>query len=177
MINYLKKDRWSAYLVGSLIGILLTALVILGHKIGASTGVARVGALVEYAFSSSHVEKTPYFQKILSSQIVFDWKILFIIALFFGSLLASKLSNKGPCKEVPLWQISMGSSRTKRNLMTFLGGAILLFGARIANGCTSGHAISGGAQLSVTSWLFMLSVFVTAIPLSFYLYQRKDQEQ
>ena len=39
------------------------------------------------------------------------------------------------------------------------GGAIMAYGARMARGCTSGQALSGGAVLSVGSWAFMFCIF------------------
>jgi uncharacterized membrane protein YedE/YeeE len=39
----------------------------------------------------------------------------------------------------------------------------LLFGARMAGGCTSGHIISGGMQLAVSSLVFGLFVFIAFI--------------
>jgi hypothetical protein len=36
------------------------------------------------------------------------------------------------------------------------------FATRVARGCTSGQALTGGAMLSVGSWLFMIAVFAGA---------------
>ena len=47
---------------------------------------------------------------------------------------------------------------------SFLGGFLLLFGARMADGCTSGHMMSGMMQGSVSGYVFAASVFATAIP-------------
>ncbi|WP_288221956.1 YeeE/YedE thiosulfate transporter family protein [uncultured Clostridium sp.] len=52
---------------------------------------------------------------------------------------------------------------------SFLGGAILLFGARLADGCTSGHMMSGMMQGSVSGYIFAISVFATAIPTAIIL--------
>ncbi len=166
------KARWSPYLVGALIGLLLTTLFVFGYQIGVSSGVARISLLVEQAVAPEHAMTTPYLQKLLSDHLIFDWKILFVIGLFFGSLLASKTSkDKTPPKNT-VWEKAFGPSKAKRYLVAFLGGVFLLFGARLADGCTSGHAISGGAQLSVTSWVFMIAVFAAAIPLSKIIYRK-----
>lgn len=172
MIEFLKKDRWSPYLAGAFIGLLLVVLFLIGNQIGVSTGIARIGALIEYGVDSSHVKSTPYFQGLLANKIIFDWKVLFVIGIFFGSLIASKLSYQKTPRENTIWERVYGYSKSKRYIAAFIGGIILMVGARLANGCTSGHAISGGAQLSLTSWVFMLAVFTTAIPMSFLLYRR-----
>ena len=172
MKKFLLRDRWSPYLVGSLIGFLLTFLVTAGYTIGVSTGVARVAALLENTLAHSHLQKTPYFLGLLADRVILDWKILFIIGIFFGALIASKLSSKNNLVTNTIWVNQFGTSKSKRKFAAFLGGFFLLFGARLANGCTSGHAISGGAQLSLTSWVFMLSLFAVAIPTSMYIYSK-----
>lgn len=45
----------------------------------------------------------------------------------------------------------------------FIGGIFLLFGARMANGCTSGHMMSGIMQLSVSSIIFTIVLFPIAM--------------
>ena len=66
-------------------------------------------------------------------------------------------TNKGP-------QISNGT----RWIMAFIGGALMGYGARLARGCTSGQALSGGAVLSVASWAFMFAVFAGAYALAYF---------
>ncbi|MGL5735148.1 MAG: YeeE/YedE thiosulfate transporter family protein, partial [Beijerinckiaceae bacterium] len=44
-----------------------------------------------------------------------------------------------------------------------LGGIIAMYGARLANGCTSGNGISGGLQLAVSGWLFLAVMFIAGI--------------
>lgn len=173
MIKMLQKERWSAYMVGLLIGILLTTLFAIGHQIGASSGVARMGALIEKAIAPEHVNQTPYFRKMLSDLVIFNWKLLFLIGLFFGALFSSKISKTKTVITNSRWEEVFGPSKTRRYLGAFVGGLFLLFGARLADGCTSGHAISGGAQLSVTSWVFMLAVFASGIPFSLLVYRKK----
>ena len=51
----------------------------------------------------------------------------------------------------------------------FLGGAFMGYGARLARGCTSGQALSGGAVLSVGSWAFMFAVFGGAYALAYFV--------
>ncbi|MDQ7055386.1 MAG: YeeE/YedE thiosulfate transporter family protein [Persephonella sp.] len=44
-------------------------------------------------------------------------------------------------------------------MFAFLGGFLLIFGARMAGGCTSGLMFSGGMQLAVSSLLFCIFAF------------------
>jgi hypothetical protein len=49
----------------------------------------------------------------------------------------------------------------------------MMFGARLAQGCTSGHAISGALQLAVSSWIFAPVFFLTAAAVAFFMYRRE----
>ncbi len=165
--------KWSPYLVGFLIGVLLIFLFIGRYQIGVSSGVARAALLVEESVLPAHSMNTPYLQKLLSDHIIFDWKILFIVGLFFGSMISSKISGSKSSNNSTVWENKFGKAKVKRYFVALIGGVFLLFGARLADGCTSGHAISGGAQMSVASWVFMMAVFATAIPVSLLLYRKK----
>jgi uncharacterized membrane protein YedE/YeeE len=53
--------------------------------------------------------------------------------------------------------------------LALLGGALMGYGARLARGCTSGQALSGGAVLSAGSFAFMFAVFAGAYALAYFL--------
>lgn len=173
MYSFLEKDRWPSYVVGALIGILLTAIFVTGHQLGVSSSIARVGALIEHAISPSQITEGSYFAHLLANHTIFDWKIVFIIGLLLGSWIATILSKEPAPPKNTFWINRFGPSKSKRYLGAFIGGFLLMLGARLANGCTSGHAISGGAQLSAVSWIFMITLFITAIPVSMLIYKNK----
>ncbi|WP_147589647.1 YeeE/YedE thiosulfate transporter family protein [Clostridium paraputrificum] len=52
----------------------------------------------------------------------------------------------------------------RKYVPSFIGGFLLLYGARMADGCTSGHMMSGMMQGSISGYVFAISVFATAIP-------------
>jgi len=174
MRKFFEKDTWSPYLAGALIGILLGACFLVGHKIGVSSGVARVSALIEYAVAPASIEPGSFFEKLLSDHVIFDWKILFISGLFLGAWLATWVATEQAPHKNTIWIRRYGDSKAKRYFAAFIGGFLLLFGARLSEGCTSGQAISGGAQLSVVSWIFMLTLFAIGIPVSYLLYKTPD---
>jgi uncharacterized membrane protein YedE/YeeE len=88
---------------------------------------------------------------------------------FIGSSLQSKqpLSSTKNDEKTPLNQPS-----SKRYLMAFFGGVLILFGARLAGGCTSGHMMSGIMQTSLSGYLFAIAAFSAAIPMALFLYSR-----
>lgn len=59
---------------------------------------------------------------------------------------------------------STAKSDIRRYFPSFLGGFILLYGARMADGCTSGHMMSGMMQGSISGYIFAACVFAVAIP-------------
>ena len=63
-----------------------------------------------------------------------------------------------------VWRELTGiTSAPARFAMAFSGGFILLLGARIAGGCTSGHGVSGMAQLAVGSTIAVAAMFAGGI--------------
>lgn len=48
----------------------------------------------------------------------------------------------------------------------------MLFGARLAGGCTSGHMMSGIMQTSLSGYLFALGAFAVAIPVAIIMYKK-----
>jgi uncharacterized protein len=75
----------------------------------------------------------------------------------------------------PLWRSRFGGSKLKRFAAAFLGGAIMVFGARIAGGCTSGHGISGTLQLSLQSWSFIILAFVGAVATAMLIFGKEGR--
>jgi uncharacterized membrane protein YedE/YeeE len=71
-----------------------------------------------------------------------------------------------------VWKERFGSSPVKRYAAAFLGGFLLLFGARLAGGCTSGHGISGTLQLGVSSWLFFAVMLAVAMAFAQILFRK-----
>ena len=64
----------------------------------------------------------------------------------------------------PIWRRVIGTRASAlRFPMAFVGGFLMLLGARIADGCTSGHGISGIAQLSIGSFIAVAAMFAGGI--------------
>jgi uncharacterized protein len=86
------------------------------------------------------------------------WEPLVVVGVLFGSLFSalfvSRRFNAFRSVVPPSWRNRFGPSRAKRAAACFAGSFLVLFGARMAGGCTSGHTLSGGVQLSVSAWLF-----------------------
>lgn len=119
------------------------------------------------------MRQNAYFAKYLVGKPAFEWQAALVVMLVVGAFLAARLADSTRREYVPsVWAARFGPSAWKRYLGAFIGGAILLFGARLADGCTSGHGISGGLQLALSSWTFLTFMFASGIATAFAVYGR-----
>ena len=159
-----RQRKWSPYAVGALIGLLSWfAFVSADKPLGVSTTMVRAVGFAETTIAAGHVNENAYFTK---TKLKVDWQMMLVVGIFVGALSSALLSGDRSVERVPpLWRERFGSSLALRYSLAFLGGAILLFGARLAGGCTSGHGIFGISNLeraSVESTLaFMAAGIVT----------------
>jgi hypothetical protein len=103
-----------------------------GKYVGASTTFVRAAGYVERIFDPGRVATLEYFKKEAPK---IDWQFLFVIGIFFGSLIASTTSKSFRAQAVPsMWENRFGPSKLKRGIVAFVGGVIAMFGARLADG-------------------------------------------
>ena len=131
--NDIDGGGWNPYLAGFLTGLLLIASVwFTGKYVGASTTFVRTAGLMERVFSSERVSRMEYFVKEMPK---IDWQWMFVAGIFFGSLIASASSGSFRWQALPSrWEQRFGNGVTKRAVTAFAGGALAMFGARLADG-------------------------------------------
>jgi len=161
-MDFLTEVRWSPYVVGVGIGILSWISFLISRKpIACSTTFAKTSGMIEKAFFGPKVEEKPYYKKI---KLNIDWQWMLVIGIIIGSFVSALLSGDFQLQWVPsLWAGAFGSSVLLRIFVALLGGTCLGFGARWADGCTSGHGISGTMQLSIASWISAICFFIGGI--------------
>jgi uncharacterized protein len=171
-MRFLRLARWSPYAVGALIGVLSWfAFLTVDRPIGVSTAIARTAGMMAGAVAPDHIARNAYFTKFRPA---IDWEWMLVAGLALGAFLASRLSAQRKLEPVdPLWLGRFGPSRRKRYAAAFAGGVVLMFGARLAGGCTSGHGISGSLQLALSGWLFFLCVFASGILTAMLLFGKE----
>ncbi len=155
------------YVAGTILGIVLFAtFYVTGGGLGASAGMSRIQTGFLDVLAPAHVDRTAYFAEMAGgTRSAWNHYSVFMIA---GTLLggfASGLFNR----RVKL-ELRKGPNITTpaRVVFALLGGALMGYGARLARGCTSGQALSGGAVLSVGSWAFALAVFAGAYAVAWF---------
>lgn len=102
--------------------------------------------------------------------------LIFVLSMILGGFIG-RLTNKKstPVKQIPEFhQKTFGNKPYLRYSLVFLGGVLMLIGARLAGGCTSGHMMSGIMQTSLSGYFFALVVFATAIPTALLIYRKKE---
>lgn len=176
VVRLLKTPRWSPYVVGTMLGILSwITFATMNKALGTSTTMVQAAGAVERIVAPDHADNTPYFVKYIGTRAepkaVIEWQFALVIFLAVGALIAARLSGKVHAEHIPdLWQQRFGSSKALRYSAAFVGGMILIIGARMAGGCTSGHGLSGGMQLSTSGWIFMGAMFAGGVPTAMLLY-------
>lgn len=149
------------YVAGIGLGlVLLAAFVIMGRGLGASGAFSTLVSVGVAKVAPEHAAGNAFYAEYLGAEgnPLKDWLLFEVIGVFAGGFLSGVLAGrikrtteKGPHVSV----------RT-RLTFAFLGGGMMGFGAKLARGCTSGQALTGGALLNVGSWAFMMCVFAGA---------------
>jgi uncharacterized membrane protein YedE/YeeE len=162
------KPYANPYVAGLMLGLVLfTAFFLTGNGLGASGGLNRILVFFEDLIAPDHVNTTPYLLNMAGGDLnpLNSW----VVYLTIGAILGGFVSGwrNGRIK----WETNKGPQITNKQrwLFAFVGGSFMGFGARLARGCTSGQALSGGAVLSVGSWAFMFAVFGGAYALAYFV--------
>jgi hypothetical protein len=165
----------SPYVAGAMFG-LVTALsgVLAKQMLGASASFVSEAGLILKAVAP-RLADSMYFKYVMPPSI--SWQMVLMVGVIGGAFAAAKLMGDfAPCWTPgpdPQWRAVFGPSRIKRALIVFASGVIVEFGARLAGGCTSGLAISGGVQLSPAAFIFMAAIFASGIPTAMLIYRNR----
>ena len=165
-VGAVKVPPWVLY--GILFGLLGAASIVLWGPIGVSGTYPRlIGSLLRLV-DPAYADANPYLVKMGS---LIKPESFLVLGLLIGGFIGARANRESaPACEM----IHPGETTTaKRYRDAFLGGFLIVFGARIAGGCTSGHIISGITQLSISGFIFGAGVFVTGIGTAKMLHARR----
>ncbi len=161
---------WSPYLAGALIGVLAWLTFYFSeHPIGASSFYATVAGLIGKVVAPRHTSRLAYYR---DNPPKISWEFAFVIAIIMGSALAAATGGEFSLRGLPrLWTDHHGAdSGLTYAALSFVGGMLMAFGARLAGGCTSGHGISGTLQLNVSSWIAVICFFIGGVIAVQFIY-------
>lgn len=168
-MNPLVSRTWSPYTAGIAIGLLqIPALLLVGTALGVSSSFVTVAAsLLSYVDPAAL--SVPYFKNHVSSAKDW-WQVALMVGIALGAFISTRLAGTKRPAMSGFWPRVAGiTSFGQRFALGFAGGIVLLLGARIANGCTTGHGLSGLAQLAVSSFFAVAAIFVGGIVASMFL--------
>ncbi|MCB1415655.1 MAG: YeeE/YedE family protein [Nitratireductor sp.] len=105
-----------------------------------------------------------------------NYSFVFVLAMIGGALLSGVLRGGVARAEraMPqIWRANFGDNPWKRYAAAFVAGFVVLYGARLAGGCTSGHMMSGMMQTAVSGYIFAAGAFLAGIPTAIYLFGKE----
>ena len=174
---------------GLALGLVFFFAVLLVKPIGVSTQFVILDGIIGDAVNPELITKTEdgytstnaylaksngKYAKNASNPI--NYSFVFVIAMMIGAYLSVKMRgglNSQERNMPALWRANFGDSVMKRNLVALAAGFVVIYGARLAGGCTSGHMMSGLMQTSLSGYIFTLGAFAAAIPVAMIMYKKE----
>jgi hypothetical protein len=177
ILNYIRKETWSPYVAGILLGLTgILAVWLSNTLLGASGAFENLAGLIGKAIAPKAFDNM-YFNYIMPPGITFG--VILLIGVFFGGMIGAatskslKWGKKDAANSDSQWKRIFGPQTWKRWVLGFLGAIVLEYGAGIAGGCTSGLAISGGMLLVPAAFLFIAGMFASGIATALIIYRRR----
>ena len=163
------RPYWSPYLAGLGLGLtLLLSFVIMGRGLGASGGFTALVSAGVGLLAPEHADSNGLFSAYIHNDQggpLLDWLVFLVGGVLVGGFVSGRLAGRmnGMVEKGPR------VTTAKRLMFAFVGGTFMGFAAKLARGCTSGQALTGGSLLSLGSWVFMLSVFAGGYAFAYFL--------
>ncbi len=146
------------YLAGVGLGLsLLLAFLLVGRGLGASGAFTRADAALLEQVAPEHAHTQAYWKRYTTrpKAPLDNFLVYQVLGMVLGAMVAGWSAGRmrrevyrGPRISVR-WRFGLALG----------GGMIAGFGARLAGGCTSGLALTGGATLAIGGWVFMMAFF------------------
>jgi uncharacterized protein len=177
IIKQLKKEEWSPYAAGILLGIVGVLAVWLSNSLlGASGAFENLAGMLGKALAPKAFDNM-YFNFIMPPGLT--WGLILLVGVFFGGFIGAatsgtlKWGKKDSANSDAQWKSIFGPQTWKRWVLGFLGAILLEYAAGIAGGCTSGLAISGGMLLVPAAFLFIGGMFMSGIVTALIVYRNR----
>jgi uncharacterized protein len=153
------------------IGFVLIVAVALVQPIGTSMQYVVLDGVLLHWTLPEVAERSGYLVETVEGWSLATYEFFFVAGIPIGAFLAALATKRFSTRMVPSgWAHRFGPNPARRLVWSFIGGVLLLFGARFGGGCTSGHMISGVSQLAVSSLVFSGALFASAILTAQWLY-------
>eukprot|EP00049_Salpingoeca_infusionum_P025683 m.21186 g.21186 ORF g.21186 m.21186 type:complete len:419 (+) comp8254_c0_seq2:397-1653(+) len=147
---------WPPWASGIILGLLqIPAILVIKDTLGSSTAYDAVTSLATHALQDHH--KKTHYPRFHGRTKGWGnwWQVFYLCASMLGALASAGLSH------------SLGKVHGLHPMVGFAGGFLMLFGSRLAAGCTSGHGISGMSLLNASSLVAVPCMFGGGIAVAF----------
>ncbi|MFO0553630.1 MAG: YeeE/YedE thiosulfate transporter family protein [Polyangiaceae bacterium] len=153
------RADWNPYVAGVALGaVLLATYALMGFGLGSSSAVTRVATGAAHVLAPQAVEHNAYLRQYVENGAnpLNDWMVFEVLGVLLGGVLAAYSAGR-----IRAGHLIKGPTAKRGLRIAFAigGGVIMGFAARLARGCTSGQALTGGAVFALGSWVFMFAVF------------------
>ena len=175
---------------GLALGLVFFAAVLLVKPIGVSTQFVILDGILwdavtpevvtqeadgAYTSSNAYLAKSGgKYAKSVANPV--NYSFIFVLAMMLGAFASSFLRKGVPAgeKNMPaIWRANYGDSTAKRFIVAFASGFVVLYGARLAGGCTSGHMMSGMMQTAISGYIFAAGAFAAAVPTALLMFRKE----
>ncbi len=109
-----------------------------------------------------------------------NYSFIFVLAMIAGAAASAFLRGgvATPERTMPaIWRANYGDSPWRRYAVAFASGFVVLYGARLASGCTSGHMMSGMMQTAVSGYIFSAGAFLAGIPVALAMFPKDARKE
>lgn len=172
---------------GLLLGLVFFTAVLLVKPIGVSTQFVILDGIVGdmvnpdlvakgdegYSSTNAYLNKSNgKYAKSVANPL--NYSFVFVVAMAIGGAISVWLRgglDRAERRVPALWRANFGDNAGLRYATAFLGGFVVLYGARLAGGCTSGHMMSGMMQTALSGYIFTAGAFLAAIPVSMMMFR------
>ena len=146
------------WLGGLLLGLTQVLAVYVEKPLGVSTQFAILDSMAIHQVAPEYAANHPLISSPKYQGLGYGWWL--DVGLVAGAVIAALVTLRWRLSASPVWwRANHGRSVAGRMITGFVGGFLILLGARFAHGCTSGQFASGWAQLSVSVLPFTVTLF------------------
>lgn len=164
---------WTWWQGGVALGVLSALAMVVIRPMGTSTVYPSVIGMLLKPMFPDFVAANEYFKTI---PLTVGWEHMLVLGLPLGAYLAYRQMQRqagAACTVASGRGNGPGQATGGSPWRAFLGGFLVLFGARMAGGCTTGHILSGMTQMALSGFVFAAAVFAAGIPTALWLRRRE----
>ena len=159
---------WTAGILLGLVQVLAVGLV---KPLGVSTQFVVADAKIISALDGEYAKTHPLISQNKYQKFGYGWWL--DVGLIVGAFVAAIAVRRWKVQNTTVWwRVNHGTTVAKRFIAGFIGGFLILLGARFAHGCTSGQFASGWAQLSLSVVPFTITMFGCGVLTAYFVYPK-----